>query len=230
MFIFPGVPSDEVRTLLKSNGFRWSPTNKAWMRQLNGAGQYAAKRVMEVLGVPATESAPQTPAVSRPITEIDTAHVGTWEKIGEHMWQRIFPNAKLLVQESLNKGRAAYYATVTDLTNNAVYSDATPYLNPTIAAMAALERMQKLTTTHTLQESMDAVYNVIQQRGPIHNIELEAELKKRGFNQNNIMDALQNLAKLRRIMNTPNGWVIFRETPPQNEYRPIFRNGQGRLF
>jgi hypothetical protein len=200
------------------------------MRQLNGEGLYAAKRVMEVLGVPATESAPQIPTVSRPITEIDTAHVGNWEKIGEHMWQRIFPNAKLLVQESLNNGRAAYYATVTDLINNHVYSDSTPYLNPTIAAMAALEKMQKL-TTHTLQESMDAAYNVIQQRGPIHNLDLEAELKKRGFNQNNIMDALQNLVKQRRIMTTPNGWVIFRETPqPPNEYRPIYQGKQAKLF
>ncbi len=233
MFIFPGVPSEDVRTLLKSNGFRWSPTNKAWMRQLNGAGQYAAKRIMEVLGISATESVSQTATVIRPATQIDTTTVGNWEKIGDHMWQRIFPHhAKLLVQESLNNGRAAYYATVTDLTNNSVYSDATPYLNPTIAAMAALERMQKLTTHHRLQESMDAAYNVIQQRGPIHNIDIESELKKRGFNQNNIMDALQNLVKQRRIMNTQNGWVIFHETPPQpqNEYRPIFRNGQGRLF
>jgi hypothetical protein len=33
---FPGKPSAEVRKLLKSHGFRWSPRNKAWQRMLNG--------------------------------------------------------------------------------------------------------------------------------------------------------------------------------------------------
>ena len=32
---FPDKPEDSVRTKLKSNGFRWSPYNKAWQRQLN---------------------------------------------------------------------------------------------------------------------------------------------------------------------------------------------------
>ena len=46
---FPGKPDDETRTLLKSWGFRWSPTQGAWQRQLNGNGKYAAKKVMETL-------------------------------------------------------------------------------------------------------------------------------------------------------------------------------------
>ena len=29
---FPSIPSEEVRTKLKSNGFKWSPFNKAWQR------------------------------------------------------------------------------------------------------------------------------------------------------------------------------------------------------
>ena len=32
--VFDDVPSAEVRTLLKRYGFRWSPTNEAWQRQL----------------------------------------------------------------------------------------------------------------------------------------------------------------------------------------------------
>ena len=32
--LFEDKPSDEVRTLLKRNGFRWSPKNTAWQRQL----------------------------------------------------------------------------------------------------------------------------------------------------------------------------------------------------
>lgn len=46
---FPGKPDDETRTLLKSWGFRWSPTQGAWQRQLNGNGKYAAKQVMSKL-------------------------------------------------------------------------------------------------------------------------------------------------------------------------------------
>jgi hypothetical protein len=30
--IFPGKPSEEIRTELKRNGFRWSPMAGAWQR------------------------------------------------------------------------------------------------------------------------------------------------------------------------------------------------------
>jgi chemotaxis protein histidine kinase CheA len=32
-FLFPGKPSDEIRSLLKSYGFRWAPSEGAWQRQ-----------------------------------------------------------------------------------------------------------------------------------------------------------------------------------------------------
>jgi len=32
-FIFDGKPSDEIRSLLKHNGFRWAPSEGAWQRQ-----------------------------------------------------------------------------------------------------------------------------------------------------------------------------------------------------
>ena len=47
--IFDGKPDDATRALLKSNGFRWSPSFGAWQRQLNGHGIYAAKAVLEKL-------------------------------------------------------------------------------------------------------------------------------------------------------------------------------------
>lgn len=47
--IFDGKPSDDVRALLKSRGFRWSPRAGAWQRQLNNAGRYAAQFVLEKL-------------------------------------------------------------------------------------------------------------------------------------------------------------------------------------
>ncbi|MCY1286291.1 hypothetical protein D9M70_352600 [compost metagenome] len=49
MFIFPGKPDEQTRTLLKSQAFKWSPSRGAWVRQLNNAGRWAAKQVRETL-------------------------------------------------------------------------------------------------------------------------------------------------------------------------------------
>lgn len=46
---FDGKPSAETITKLKSNGFRWSPSQGAWQRNLNSNGRYAAKRVIDEL-------------------------------------------------------------------------------------------------------------------------------------------------------------------------------------
>ena len=45
--IFPGKPSVEIRTVLKSHGFRWSRRNTAWQRHLNNSGRYAAQSIIE---------------------------------------------------------------------------------------------------------------------------------------------------------------------------------------
>jgi len=45
--IFPGKPSAEVRKILKSNGFRWAPSQNAWQRQLNNRGIWVAKSVFD---------------------------------------------------------------------------------------------------------------------------------------------------------------------------------------
>lgn len=47
--IFDEIPNEETRTLLKSYGFKWSPKNSAWQRQLTSNGIYATKRVLEKL-------------------------------------------------------------------------------------------------------------------------------------------------------------------------------------
>lgn len=47
--IFDGKPDEETRSLLKSNGFRWSPSFGAWQRQLTGNGIYATKSVLNML-------------------------------------------------------------------------------------------------------------------------------------------------------------------------------------
>lgn len=44
--IFDAIPDDETRASLKSNGFRWSPSNKAWQRQLTQNAESAARRVL----------------------------------------------------------------------------------------------------------------------------------------------------------------------------------------
>jgi hypothetical protein len=40
--VFPDKPAEPVRAILKSNGFRWAPSEGAWQRHLNNAGRYAA--------------------------------------------------------------------------------------------------------------------------------------------------------------------------------------------
>ena len=46
---FDGKPSESVRSILKHNGFRWSPREGAWQRQLTGNAEYSLKRVADEL-------------------------------------------------------------------------------------------------------------------------------------------------------------------------------------
>lgn len=48
MFEFPGKPAEDVRTVLKRNGFKWSPTRGAWVRFLAN-GRWAADCVRAAL-------------------------------------------------------------------------------------------------------------------------------------------------------------------------------------
>lgn len=48
-FVFDGKPADEVRAILKGNGFKWSPSRGAWVRQVTANARYSAKRVMQEL-------------------------------------------------------------------------------------------------------------------------------------------------------------------------------------
>ena len=43
--LFDEKPSEEQRSKLKGWGFRWSPSNKAWQRQLNSNAIYAAGQI-----------------------------------------------------------------------------------------------------------------------------------------------------------------------------------------
>lgn len=47
--IFDGKPDAEIRTLLKSNGFKWAPSQGAWQRQISSNGKWALKKVVEKL-------------------------------------------------------------------------------------------------------------------------------------------------------------------------------------
>lgn len=46
--LFNNIPEDNKRKELKSYGFRWSPKNKAWQRQLTQNAVHAAKRVLNL--------------------------------------------------------------------------------------------------------------------------------------------------------------------------------------
>lgn len=47
---FDGKPSDEVRKSLKSNGFRWSPSQGAWQRYISPRAIHVAKQIADSLG------------------------------------------------------------------------------------------------------------------------------------------------------------------------------------
>jgi len=42
---FEGKPDEDIRTILKKNGFHWSPKAKAWQRQLTDKAIYVAKNL-----------------------------------------------------------------------------------------------------------------------------------------------------------------------------------------
>ena len=48
--VFPGKPDADTRSLLKARGFRWTPSQKAWQRQLTDAGICAGQYIMEHVG------------------------------------------------------------------------------------------------------------------------------------------------------------------------------------
>ena len=51
MFVFDSKPDESTRKVLKANGFKWSPSRdgKPWVRQLNNAGIWHGKQVLEEL-------------------------------------------------------------------------------------------------------------------------------------------------------------------------------------
>lgn len=49
MFRFEGKPDEAIRSALKAQAFKWSPSRGAWVRQLNGNGIYAASLVIQQL-------------------------------------------------------------------------------------------------------------------------------------------------------------------------------------
>lgn len=43
--VFDGKPSDDIRAILRSNGYKWSPKNKTWQRQLTDNARESVARV-----------------------------------------------------------------------------------------------------------------------------------------------------------------------------------------
>ena len=46
--LFDDIPSADTRAALKQNGFRWSPKNQAWQRQLTDNAERAAKSILKI--------------------------------------------------------------------------------------------------------------------------------------------------------------------------------------
>ena len=47
--LFDNIPDEEIRTLLKSRGFKWSRYEQAWQRLFNKNGIYAANYILDRL-------------------------------------------------------------------------------------------------------------------------------------------------------------------------------------
>ncbi|MFA0279897.1 DUF3560 domain-containing protein, partial [Vibrio sp. 10N.222.55.F8] len=45
-FSFDGIPAEEVRKKLKSNGFKWSRYSKVWVRKLTPNAVFVTKRLI----------------------------------------------------------------------------------------------------------------------------------------------------------------------------------------
>lgn len=48
---FDGKPEEEVRRVLKSNGFRWSPSYSCWTRQLTNEAEHSLERIKRELNI-----------------------------------------------------------------------------------------------------------------------------------------------------------------------------------
>lgn len=48
-FLFDGKPDERIRAVLKSNGFKWAPSQMAWQRQLTANAERAARTVAEAI-------------------------------------------------------------------------------------------------------------------------------------------------------------------------------------
>lgn len=48
-FLFDSKPDERIRTLLKSNGFKWAPSQMAWQRQLTANAERAARTVAKAI-------------------------------------------------------------------------------------------------------------------------------------------------------------------------------------
>ena len=46
--LFDAIPDADTRAALKQNGFRWSPKNQAWQRQLTDNAERAAHQVLRL--------------------------------------------------------------------------------------------------------------------------------------------------------------------------------------
>lgn len=46
---FDDKPEPEIRDILKSNGFRWAPSNSCWQRQLTSSAEYALKKIINAM-------------------------------------------------------------------------------------------------------------------------------------------------------------------------------------
>jgi hypothetical protein len=127
-FIFDGIPPVETRNLLKSNGFRWSPKQKAWQRYLNGNTLFVLKQIYKDLNIPETEfkkfttgesdvktsneeQKGQKAAIKQPEKISKLAEMAaTIRKFINSKWPNSSKNIKVLTHSEKNSNKSPYIA------------------------------------------------------------------------------------------------------------------------
>ena len=60
--LFDEIPADDLRTALKSHGFKWSRKNEAWQRPLTQNAIYDSKRILGITDTPPSAATPDITA------------------------------------------------------------------------------------------------------------------------------------------------------------------------
>ena len=100
---FPDKPEEDVRRVMKSNGFRWSPSVGAWQRDLSQAGQVSLDRAMrEIARIAGEEYGMTGTSVAN-----RKSKTGGWTRTGVGRWVMQTPDTVFTLAHTKGSRRSA---------------------------------------------------------------------------------------------------------------------------